>query len=88
MITAVLKNNVAVERAILFGSRAMGNYKKGSDVDIALVIKNNDANVILDIQHKLNEETTMPYFFDVLNYGALENQELVEHIITYGKTIY
>lgn len=35
-IRAVLAAVSSVERAVIFGSRAMGNYKPGSDVDLAL----------------------------------------------------
>ncbi|WP_204226487.1 nucleotidyltransferase domain-containing protein [Clostridium botulinum] len=39
-INEVLDKFEEIEKAIIFGSRAMGNYKKGSDVDIAIIGKN------------------------------------------------
>jgi len=35
-ITAVLRRYPAVETALIFGSRAKGNFRRGSDVDMTL----------------------------------------------------
>ena len=35
-IRKALEKYDEIEKAVIFGSRAMGNYKKGSDVDIAI----------------------------------------------------
>jgi predicted nucleotidyltransferase len=77
-----------VERAIIFGSRAIGNYKKGSDVDIALIGKEISKKTLYDLYELLNEEYPLPYFFDLLNYDELNNQELIEHIDAVGKELY
>ena len=78
-IIAVIQQQAEVEEAIIFGSRAKGNYKTGSDVDIAL--KGSEVNDITtsNISYKLNEETLMPYKFDVLNYHTVLNEDLLKH---------
>ncbi len=38
-IIKTIELNPKVEKAIIFGSRAMGNYKPGSDIDIAVIWK-------------------------------------------------
>jgi predicted nucleotidyltransferase len=73
-----------IEEIIIFGSRAMGNYKKGSDVDLAVKGKNLSGAVIREIEFELNEETQIPYFFDVLQYEALTNEKLRKHIDEFG----
>lgn len=87
-ILAVLQKEKAVEQAIIFGSRAKGNYKNGSDVDIALKGKNLTDQAATHITSMLNEETLMPYKFDVLNYNTIRNKDLVEHIDGAGKIFY
>ena len=77
-----------IERVILFGSRAMGNYKKGSDVDIAIVGKNIDRKTVTRLSDDLNEEYPLPYFFDVVSYKDISNQELIKHIDSVGISIY
>lgn len=77
-----------VEMALIFGSRATGNFKNGSDVDIALKGVAVNYNTALNISSALNEETLMPYHFDVLNYNTIQNQDLRSHIDRMGKLIY
>jgi predicted nucleotidyltransferase len=87
-ITAVISKCSEVEEAIIFGSRAKGNYRNGSDVDIVLKGGNITRDIILTISGELNEETTMPYHFDVLNFNTIRNDDLVAHIQRVGKTVY
>lgn len=78
----------AITQAIIFGSRAKGNYRPGSDVDIALEGNNIQAQTISLIRDYLNEETLMPYHFDVLNLQTLTEEKLRAHITRVGKVIY
>lgn len=87
-IIRVLEKFPEVQEAIIFGSRAKGNYKPGSDVDIALKGRHLKRETITDIAIELNEETTMPYRFDVLNFNEMEEPELLEHIKRVGKILY
>lgn len=87
-IRQVLQQFPEVQRAFVFGSRAKGNYRNGSDVDMALKGENIPYHTILQISSILNEETLMPYHFDVLNYHTIENVHLVDHINRIGKIIY
>lgn len=87
-IVAILQKHPQVMEAVIFGSRAKGNYKIGSDVDVALKGEKLDFNTISNISYLLNEETLMPYKFDVLNYHTISNAELVEHINRVGLSFY
>ena len=87
-IQSILSTQPEIEEAIIYGSRAKGNYKNGSDVDIVLKGQQLNFNIIAHISFLLNEETLMPYTFDVLNYPTLQNSDLVEHINRIGKVIY
>jgi predicted nucleotidyltransferase len=87
-ITHLLRQYTAVEEAILFGSRAKGNYKSGSDVDIALKGSQLTQRTIAAIADFFNEETLMPYHFDVINYHTIDNPQLVAHIDRVGVRFY
>ncbi len=76
-----------VEEALIFGSRAKGNYKQGSDVDIVLKGAELTKSIITDIAYALNEESLMPYHFDIINYHTITNTDLIEHIASFGKSI-
>lgn len=87
-ICAILQSFPEIEEALIFGSRAKGNYRKGSDVDMALF----GQNVVLDtaqkVAYQLNEETTMPYRFDVLSFADISNPDLRDHIRRVGVVMY
>jgi uncharacterized protein len=87
-ICAILRRYAAVEQALIFGSRAKGGYKNGSDVDIALKGTGLDYRAVFDISGSLNEDTIMPYHFDVLHYETVSNPDLVSHIDQVGKVLY
>jgi len=77
-----------IEKASIFGSRAMGNYKKGSDIDIAIFGKKLNYNTVLKLSGILNDDLPIPYFIDVIHFENLKNEELKTHILKEGKTIY
>ena len=84
MLDAFIQDK-SIKSVVLFGSRVMGNYKKGSDIELSVKFtfaKNHR------LATKLNQELPIPYYFDVLDYDALENNALKKHIDTIGKTIY
>lgn len=87
-IIAVLQPHVEVEEAIIFGSRAKGNYRNGSDVDIALKGTKLNYKATTDISYILNEKTQTPYRFDVLTYHTISNKDLTEHINRIGISFY
>ena len=70
-IISILKKENKIESAYLFGSRAKGNYKNGSDVDIVLKGANVDHETINNVSYFLNEESDMPCRFDVLNFNKI-----------------
>ncbi len=77
-----------VEKVVLFGSRAKGTYKPGSDIDIALKGRDVKEKTVSRLAMLLNEESLLPYFFDVVNYTELKNKDFIEHIDRVGVVIY
>jgi len=86
-IKKVLRQFPAVEEAYLYGSRAKGNYKASSDID--LVLKGNTLNLaqLSNILMKL-DDLFLPNQFDVSLYHHIDNKELLEHIERVGVNLY
>lgn len=81
MITkATLHMFPEIERCAVFGSRAMGHHRNGSDVDLVVYGKQITDKTLIRLGAMLNEELPLPYFFDIVHYDTLENFELIEHI--------
>lgn len=87
-IKSILRGFPVVEEAFIFGSRAKGNFRRGSDVDIAIKGQEVTFHEISTIAGILNEDTLMPYRFDVLGYSDLKNSELLNHIDRIGQLLY
>jgi uncharacterized protein len=88
IIVSVLQQYEEVTEALLFGSRAKGNFRSSSDVDIALKGDTLNLEMVTDISYHLNEETYLPYKFDILNYHNISNNDLKKHIDRVGICFY
>lgn len=87
-IVAYLKTKPQIEKVILFGSRAKGNYKKGSDIDLAIKGKESSPEFAIDIESFINEEIPVPYTVDIVDYNSLKKKELKDHIDRVGVLFY
>lgn len=83
----VFKKFDDIKEVILFGSRALGTHKTASDIDLAIKGKV-DINTLSKLKYTLEEDTNLPYFFDVVIYDNLDNSELKKHIDEFGEIIY
>lgn len=86
-VVSVLKKNPKIKKAILFGSRAKGNFSPGSDVDIALVGKHLSLNDILDANLEI-DDLVLPWKFDLVIYDRIKEKALVEHINSVGVPLF
>lgn len=86
MIISILKKNNKIKEIYLFGSRAKGNYKKGSDIDIAIVADSFSFEELNQIRVEIND-LILPYKVDVIDFNKISNSDLKEHILRVGKLI-
>jgi predicted nucleotidyltransferase len=76
-----------IDEAVLYGSRAKGNYKAGSDVDLALKGERLNLKLLNSISLAI-DDLLLPYNFDLSIYHHISNQELLDHIQRVGKMFY
>lgn len=76
-----------IEKAEIFGSRALGTHRPSSDVDIALWGRSVSSDVVGKVRSDLDAMPT-PYQFDVVGYFLIEHADLRSHIDHHGKVIY
>ncbi|MBF0462569.1 MAG: nucleotidyltransferase domain-containing protein [Magnetococcales bacterium] len=86
LMHTVFRHVPDISEVIVFGSRAKGNYRPHSDVDLALVGVADEllAEAVADALDML----PMPYQFDVKACDAIRYPPLLEHIRRVGVTIY
>ncbi|OIO67391.1 MAG: hypothetical protein CO186_08495 [Zetaproteobacteria bacterium CG_4_9_14_3_um_filter_49_83] len=77
-----------IEKVIVYGSRAKGNYRNGSDIDLTLQGKaltpDHHLYPLLDKLDELN----LPYTFDISIFDQLEHPDLLAHIDHVGQVFY
>lgn len=85
-IRGVFAKHQNVEKAILYGSRALGSYRAGSDIDLTL-LGNINYQELQQLELEL-DDLLLPYKFDLSRFTDLDNPELVKHIERAGITFY
>ena len=86
-IQSIFEKYLEIDEAILYGSRAKGNYRNGSDIDLTLKGEKLNLSVLSQIQIEL-EDTYLPYQVDLSIYHTIENPKLIEHIDRVGISFY
>lgn len=86
LICSVFPKYTEIIEVIVFGSRAKGNYRFNSDIDLAVKSLNNDLQVSA-LAQDLNE-LPLPYKFDIQSLSSIKNFLLLDHIKRVGKVIY
>lgn len=74
-----------IEQVKIFGSRAMGTHREGSDIDIVLYGKGIDHKLIRKTKIAY-ENLNLPYQLDLINYDEIDHSDLKVHIDTCSRT--
>jgi predicted nucleotidyltransferase len=86
-IQGTLSLYTEVEKAILYGSRAMGTFKHGSDIDLTLVGEKLTHNLLLGIMSDL-DDLLLPWMIDLSLFADLDHSGLREHIDRVGQPLF
>lgn len=87
LIRGVLGRHPGINRAIVYGSRAKGNYCTGSDIDLTLDAPQLTFSELLRIDSEL-DDLMLPYSFDLSLLKQIENPGLLGHIAKVGKPLW
>lgn len=86
-IYRVLLHFPKIKKVVIYGSRAKGNYKAGSDIDLCLFGEGLDLPFLHTVELAL-DDLFLPYSFDLSAYSQLKNQDLIAHIDRCGTTFF
>lgn len=86
-INAIFEQFETVLEVILYGSRAKGNFKNGSDIDLTIIDNNLNFSQLIDIESKL-DDLLLPYKIDLSQKKHITNNDLIKHIEKIGKIFY
>jgi uncharacterized protein len=86
-IVSVLSQHAEIDSAIVYGSRAKGNYREGSDIDLTLTGEKLTYKTLLRIENEI-DDLLLPYLFDISILSYIEDPDVVEHIRRVGVLLY
>ncbi len=86
-IQQVFAKHQRIEKAVVYGSRAKGNYRPGSDIDLTLVAPAMDLTALLKIENEL-DDLLLPYKIDLSLFHQINDEELRSHIQRAGADFY
>lgn len=86
-INTIFSKYSAIESVVLYGSRAKGTFKAGSDIDLTLVGQYLSYKDLVSISLEL-DDLLLPYEFDLSIYQDIDNDELLDHINRIGIVFY
>lgn len=89
-IHGVLARHPKVQRAVIYGSRAKGNYRPGSDIDLTLFAGAGEEICHQELADILDEvdDLLLPYTLDLSAFAQLTHPQLREHIERVGQVFY
>ncbi len=86
-IRNILRSHPEVDVAILFGSRAKGTYRPGSDIDLSLVGANLSHQILLRIMSEF-DDSSIPYLVDLSMFDQIGDAAVRSHIHRMGQILY
>jgi type I restriction enzyme, R subunit len=87
-IQAVLARFESIDDAILYGSRAKGNCKPGSDIDLTLKVREDAPRSLLADVTGAIDDLNLIYSCDISLHHQIDNENLLEHIDRVGVEFY
>jgi predicted nucleotidyltransferase len=76
-----------IDNVVLYGSRAKGNYRPGSDIDLTIKGAGIDLKILNRVSNTL-DDLLLPYCFDLSVFNQIENADLLDHIDRVGVVFY
>lgn len=86
-IVALLRNEPTITDAKLYGSRAKGNFREGSDIDLALFGENITMRTLTEIELAY-DQLYLPWKLDLSIYSTISNTDLRDHIDRVGRSVF
>ena len=86
-VIEILDRCPAVEAAILYGSRAKGTHRPGSDIDLTLVGESLNQDLLARLGRDF-DESSLPYMVDLSIKAKIDNPNLLDHIERVGVVLF
>jgi len=86
-IRQVFSKYSEVEKVLLYGSRAKGNFKPGSDIDLTCIGERLTQSILNKIENDI-DDLLLPYTFDLSILKHVSNPDFIDHVNRVGIVFY
>ena len=86
-LQGVFRRYTNIEKVLIFGSRSKGNFREGSDIDLAVIGKGIDYNLLLSVLCEI-DDLELLYSVDLIDYNKKKGTPIGDHIDRVGKIFY
>ncbi len=86
-LNSIFARHNAIVAVLIYGSRAKGNYRAGSDIDLTIKGSEIPFAEFMQIKDQI-DDLMLPYTVDLSQYRQLENADLIAHVDRVGVEIY
>ena len=83
----VFRRHANIKKVLIFGSRSKGNYRAGSDIDLAVIGSNIEYSQLLNILCEI-DDLELLYSVDLLDYQKKKGTPIGDHIDRVGQVFY
>ena len=83
----VFRRHANIKKVLIFGSRSKGNYRAGSDIDLAVIGNDIDYNQLLSILCEI-DDLELLYSVDLLDYQKKKGTSIGDHIDRVGQVFF
>lgn len=81
------ENYEHIQEVVLYGSRAKGNFKPASDIDLVIKGDQMSERELMRLENDL-DDLLLPWKIDISLFHHLTNSDLINHIERVGKSVY
>lgn len=86
-LCTLFRNYNDIDQVFFYRSRAIGNYKLGSDIDLCIDAETMDVTDLFKIENQI-DDLLLPWKIDLCLKGKIDNPNLLEHIMNVGVIVY
>ena len=86
-LNELFKSHPEIVTVVLYGSRAKGTYRPGSDIDITIKGEHFNDSLVGKLAEEI-DDLLLPYSFDISSWSQIDNPDLLSHIERVGIVIY
>ncbi len=87
LLNSIFEKYSFIDKVVVYGSRAKGNYSERSDIDFVVYGNPKDRFELNEVKNEI-EDSILPYNIDIQMITDIKIPMLLNHINRIGKTFY